>query len=110
MIKVFEHFDLATVGHIKSVLEAEGIATYLKNQYTSGVLGEIPFVEAVPELWIVDDHDLTQANAVIRNLQQTEIDPSPDWRCPACGSDVEGVFDRCWNCERARPDTADTTG
>ena len=77
MIKVFEHFDLAIVGHIKSLLDADGIQTYLKNQYTSGVLGEIPFVEAVPELWVVDDSDVARANVLIRNLQLSEVDEKP---------------------------------
>lgn len=108
MIKVFEHFDLSIVGHIKSLLEAEGIKTYLKNQYTSGVLGEIPFVEAVPELWVVDDAEVARANALIRNLQLREDKAGPEWQCPNCDVIVDGVFDRCWNCERARPQNATT--
>ncbi|NNE04111.1 MAG: DUF2007 domain-containing protein [Xanthomonadales bacterium] len=103
MIKVFEHFDLAIVGHIKSVLEADGIQTYLKNQYTSGVLGEIPFVEAVPELWVVEDGDVARANALIRGLQLTDEMAGPEWQCQNCGSTVDGVYGRCWNCEQARP-------
>lgn len=103
MIKVFEHFDLATVGHIKSLLDAEGIQTYLKNQYTSGVLGEIPFVEAVPELWVVDDSDVARANALIRKLQLDEVDAGPEWQCQNCDSTVDGTFNRCWNCEQEKP-------
>lgn len=106
MIKVFEHFDLTIVGHIKSVLEAEGIQTYLKNQFTSGVLGEIPFVEAVPELWVVDDSDVVEANALIRSLEIVDSAPGPEWECQKCRSIVDGVFNRCWNCEQERPKEA----
>ena len=68
MIKVFESFDLATVGHVKSVLEAHGIRTFLKNQYASGALGELPFVEIAPQLFVLDPDDLPEANRVLREL------------------------------------------
>ncbi|NND43756.1 MAG: DUF2007 domain-containing protein [Xanthomonadales bacterium] len=103
MIKVFEDFDLSTVGRYQSVLESEGIRTYLKNQFTASVLGEIPFVEAIPQLWILEDEDLPQANALIRKLAEAGDETGPDWTCPHCRAEVESVFDRCWNCERPRP-------
>lgn len=31
----------------------------------------------------------------------------PDWRCPACGEEVPGGFDACWNCgadQAGKPD------
>lgn len=68
MIRVFESFDLATVGHVKSVLEAHGIKTFLKNQYASGALGELPFVELAPQLYVLDPADLPEANRVLREL------------------------------------------
>jgi hypothetical protein len=103
MIKVFEDFDLATVGRYQSLLEAEGIRTYLKNQYTSSVLGEIPFLEGIPQLWILEERDLAQANSLIRKLAQAGEVTGPDWACPNCQAEVDAVFDRCWNCEQARP-------
>ena len=53
MFKVFEDFDLARVGHFQSALAAAGIRTLLKNQFMSSVMGEIPFVEVMPELWVL---------------------------------------------------------
>ena len=64
MIKVFEDFELSKVGQFQSVLEAEGIRTHLKNQFLSSVMGEIPFVEALPELWILEDSDAAKANSL----------------------------------------------
>jgi hypothetical protein len=104
MIKVFEDFDLSTVGRYQSVLEAEGIETFLKNQFTASVLGEIPFVEAIPQLWILEDADLARARALIRNLGRDEDSTGPDWTCAQCHAEVESVFDRCWNCEAPRDD------
>ena len=86
MIKVFEDFELSKVGQFQSVLEAEGIRTYLKNQFTSGVLGEIPFVEAVPQLWIIEDDDLIKAKRLIKELLSSPADIGPEWTCAQCDS------------------------
>ena len=102
MIKVFEDFELSKVGQFQSVLEAEGIHTHLKNQFTSGVLGEIPFVEAIPQLWILEDDDLLKAKRLIQELLWTSPDDEPEWTCPNCDSIVDGVFTRCWKCNRLR--------
>jgi hypothetical protein len=106
MIKVFEDFELSKVGQFQSVLEAAGIHTHLKNQFTSSVLGEIPFVEAMPELWILEDDDLVVARRLIEELLSTNDDPGPEWTCAECDSVVDGVFGRCWKCNAQRPDQA----
>jgi len=81
MIKVFENFDFSRVGQMQSLLESHGIRTFLKNQYGSSVMGEVPFVEVV-------------------DLPVEE--PDEDWICAECGVDVEGTFDRCWKCGTGR--------
>ena len=103
MIKVFEDFELSKVGQFQSVLEAEGIRTYLKNQFTSGVLGEIPFVEAVPQLWIIENDDLVKAKRLIQELLSNPEDIGPEWTCAQCDSVVDGVFSHCWKCNAERP-------
>lgn len=110
MIKVFEDFDLTTVGRYQSVLEAEGIRTWLKNQFTSSVLGEIPFVEAIPQLWILEERDLPRANELLRQLGRAADSSGSNWTCRHCRSEVDAVFDRCWNCEQPRDDEAETAG
>jgi len=102
MIKVFEDFELSKVGQFQSVLEAAGIRTHLKNQFTSSVLGEIPFVDAMPELWILEDDDLLKARRLIRELLPASQDDEPEWTCTKCDSVVDGVFGRCWNCNAVR--------
>ena len=97
MIKLFEDFDLSRVGQLQSLLESNGIRTFLKNQFVSSVLGEIPFVEVVPQLFILEDKDLMRARELLQ-MDRPEEEPAADWKCPQCGVDVEGNFDRCWNC------------
>ena len=103
MIKVFEDFELSKVGQVQSVLEAAGVRTHLKNQYTSSVLGEIPFVEAMPELWILEDGDLLAARRIISEVLSASGGDEPEWTCAECGSAVDGVFARCWKCNADRP-------
>ena len=102
MIKVFEDFELSKVGQFQSVLEAEGIRTHLKNQYTSGVFGEIPFVEAIPQLWILEDDDHVKAKRLIQQLLLNPEETEPEWTCSECDSVVDGVFVRCWKCNAQR--------
>lgn len=103
MIKVFEDFELSKVGQFQSVLEAEGIRTHLKNQFTSGVWGEIPFVEAI-QLWILEDDDQVKAKRLIQQLLSNPEETEPEWTCSRCDSVVDGVFACCWKCNAQRPD------
>ena len=98
MIKVFENFELAIVGQYQSFLEGEGIKTHLKNQFVSGGLGDIPFVAAVPELWVLYEEDVIRAKALIAELQEQDSTPGPEWTCSECGTIVGGEFGQCWKC------------
>ena len=101
MIKVFENFDFSRVGQMQSLLESHGIKTFIKNQYASSVMGEVPFVEVVPELYVLAKEDLQRARDLLQ-LDLPDQDPAEDWVCPECGIDVEGNFTRCWKCGTGR--------
>ncbi len=103
MIKLFADFDVAKVGQLQSILEAEGIRTHLKNQFGS-TMGWIPFVDVVPELWILDEEDLQKAKKLIQELLSTVEDAEPEWTCAECDAVVDGVFGRCWKCNAQRPE------
>lgn len=70
MIKVFEDFDITLVGYYQSVLEANEIETFMKNQFATGGLGELPFVEVVPQIWVLDEAQAPRAIAMIKELQE----------------------------------------
>ena len=101
MIKVFENFDFSRVGQMQSLLESHGIKTYIKNQYASSVMGEVPFVEVVPQLYVLAKEDLQRAQELLQ-LDLPDQGPAEDWVCPECGIDVEGNFTRCWKCGTGR--------
>jgi hypothetical protein len=97
MIKVFESFDFSRVGQLQSLLESQGIQTFLKNEFGSSVVGELPFVEVIPQLFVLEPKDLPRARELIEQ-EATGNAPGEDWVCPKCGAEVDGGFSSCWNC------------
>ena len=104
MIKVFEDFDITLVGHYQSVLESNDIATYMKNQFGTSGAGELPFVEVIPQLWVLNESDAERALALISELSGPENpEQVQDWQCPECGTQLEAAFTQCWKCSASRP-------
>lgn len=97
MIKVYENFDFSRVGQVQSVLESHGIKTFIKNQFGSSVMGEVPFVEVVPQLYVLEDKDVERARQLI-DQEAPNGEAGEDWVCPDCGAEVDGHFSRCWRC------------
>lgn len=102
MKKVASRESLSYLGHLKALLEQEGIPTLIRNEGLAGALGEIPFLECWPELMVVDDEDEPRAKRLIA-AYEAPGEPGPDWRCPNCGEENEGHFGRCWNCGHSAP-------
>ena len=101
MIKVFENFDFSRVGQMQSLLESHGIKTFIRNQYGSSVMGEVPFVEVVPQLFVLRESDAQRAIELLQ-LDIPQEAAGGDWVCPECGVDVDAHFDRCWKCGLGR--------
>ena len=100
MIKVLEDFDYMRVGQMQSLLEANGIETFLKNQFGFGGTGELPFVETVPQLFVLHEQDVERAKQIILEAGE-RVDAPSNWTCPQCGTEIEGEFTACWNCTEA---------
>lgn len=67
MIKVFEDFNYILVGQMQSLLESNGIRTFMRNEFGSTVAGELPFVEVVPQLFVLEDRDEEPARRLIES-------------------------------------------
>jgi hypothetical protein len=102
---VFDNIDFTIVGHLQTLLEAEGIKTEIRNEGGSGAAGEVPVQQVYPELWVLDNADEVRAKAIIREFRnEAQSEPvGPDWTCPVCKERVEGVFSECWNCGTPSP-------
>jgi len=82
-------------------LRAAGIRCQLRNTTLSGAIGEIPFLECAPQLWIESEADESRAHEILRQLRQP-VD-GPQWCCAKCGEWSEPQFGACWQCGAARP-------
>jgi phage terminase large subunit GpA-like protein len=105
--KVHTAASLLEVAHLRNLLESEGIACCLRNERLAGGLGEIPFVECWPELWVLRNGDALRARGVIDGLlRDSHAARGPDWHCERCGEWVEAQFAECWRCAGDAPGEA----
>ncbi len=79
-------------------LESAGISANVQRAYASGIAGEIPVDQALPEVWVRDDSERDRALALLEDWQRL---PHRVWACTQCQEIVEGPFEQCWNCGAA---------
>lgn len=81
---------------LRGLLEQAGIETRVFNEHAQGGVGELPVMDACPELW-VNEEDAARAAAVLEAFhRQPSVDVSAT--CGGCGEDNPGNFQVCWNC------------
>ena len=84
------------------MLSAAGIAAIVQRFYASGIAGEIPPDQALPEVWVLDDTEHARAELLMRELRHP---PHVHWLCHGCGESIDGPFEQCWRCGALRPGT-----
>lgn len=98
--KVFTHENIAIVGTMRSYLEEKAIACELRNEFSSGVVGDIPFFDAWPELWVANE-DYPLALELISEVQQ-KASSGADWLCHHCKESNPANFEVCWQCSSSK--------
>ena len=83
-------------------LSSLGIVTHIFNANAAGALGEVPFMQAQPEIWVEDDAQETRAREELASLNNAL--PMSEKNCPDCGEHNPGNFLSCWHCGRALPE------
>ena len=97
MKRLFRSSTMSEVGLLRGLLEQAGIACLIKNERLSGALGDIPFLECEPELWVLQDDDMPKAKRILAE-HEAPPDATSQWRCSHCGEMVDGQFGACWQC------------
>lgn len=82
-------------------LRAAGIRCEVRNTSLSGALGEIPFLECAPQLW-VNRLDEPRAREIL--TQWRTVGGGIPWQCACCSESSEPQFGACWKCGAARPE------
>jgi len=99
MKRIYAAANLQDAHILAHSLQAAGIECHIFNENMQSGVGEIPFVQAYPEIWIVQEADEPQARAMIREFERAGDEPLPRC-CPHCGEECPGNFQQCWHCRR----------
>lgn len=100
-LHTFSLADRAEAGLLQELLKREGVTCLIRNEHLFAALGEIPFLECSPELWVVDDEVWPRARILLDNWLKSE-ENAVAWTCSSCGEVLEGQFGACWKCEQKR--------
>jgi hypothetical protein len=105
MKRVWSGTTLHDTAHLKNLVEQAGIECFIKHRHLGSAMGDLPFLDCSPELWVVKDAQAVGATAVIREaLRPDSGPPAARWRCAHCGEDNEAQFAVCWRCGAAAPE------
>jgi len=80
-------------------LQQAGFSATVQRYFLSGIAGELPPDQCLPEVWLTQDHEEPRAKAMLDALQNL---PQRRWVCD-CGELVEGGFEACWQCGLSMP-------
>lgn len=97
MKKLYCHENQFLVVNIKNLVEAQGIETFLKNEFMQGAAGELSAIDAWPELWVVNNNDYKKAMDIVEESQRSK--GSVDWICNQCCERNDPAFEVCWQCQ-----------
>lgn len=100
MKKVTSADSLVTISHYRNLLASEGIPAFIRNEYLGSIVGELPYHEVWPELWVRNDLDYARALELIDAARIGDESPRAPWVCRHCAADNEGQFGACWRCAR----------
>lgn len=98
--RVYSAETLVQVVHMQNLLAASGVMAELRNARLGGALGEIPFLETWPQLW-VEEPAFDLAMRVIAHDDAQPAQAGGHWHCAGCGESIELQFSHCWNCGAA---------
>ena len=78
MKKLTSASSIVEIAHYRNLLASEGIESFVRNEHLGSIVGEIPFQDVWPELWIVNDLDYDRAMQLIDKSVVHES-PSTPW-------------------------------
>ena len=97
MKKIYSAANLMEAQIMLDLLGHAGIRARLFNEHAQGGLGEISFIQAYPEVWVINDNDLERGLAVANNYDSSPIETGIVI-CRACGEENPRNFQLCWHC------------
>jgi len=101
MIELLRQRDLTKISYYQSLLETEGIATFVRNENISTTEG-VSIPDFFPALCILNDADEAAAVEIMkRDMEQAETTTDGEVTCGKCSEVSPANFGSCWNCGTA---------
>jgi hypothetical protein len=102
MKRVYSAANIVDAAHWANVLMSHGIEAELRNTTLAGGVGELPFMETWPQVWVADEQE-QHAKRILETIAKGAAPKEPAWQCGRCGEWIAGQFDECWKCAGADP-------
>ena len=99
MLRLTHAPNIAIAALWLDALQQAGYSASMQRYFLSGIAGELPPDQCLPEIWLQYDEHVTRARALLQDLQDL---PQRRWHC-RCGEMVEGGFEQCWQCGALMP-------
>ena len=97
MIRIYQAANLPEAHLVAGLLRHAGIEARVLRENAQGGLGDIPFGEAYPEVWIEHQTDVVRAKALVAEFESVSVETA-SVTCPACGEENPANFELCWKC------------
>lgn len=108
MKRVYSAPNGVLVHNLKNALASRGVPCEVRGEARFGAIGELPPIECWPELWVLDDDRVDEAEQVVAAAMEETREDIPSWPCPQCRETIEGTFDVCWKCGAGRETESDS--
>ncbi len=93
---VYTHENKILVENARNLLAESKIDCTLRNEFSSGAIGDLAPIEAWAELWVVNEADEQRAKSILQRLNEDQT--GKEWICQ-CGESNEAGFESCWSCQ-----------
>jgi len=97
MKKVCSASNLVEAQIMLDLLGCASIDARLLNANAQSGVGELPFTHAYPEVWVMNDNDLTQGKEIITNYERAPVETGVVF-CRSCNEENPRNFELCWHC------------
>ena len=97
MKKIYSAASLPDAHLIRNLLGEAGIEAHVLNENAQSGVGQLPVMDAYPQIWIADERDLPRAREMIDAFEHMPSVRS-SLRCERCTEESPSTFQVCWNC------------
>lgn len=96
MKRLYQAGDLPEAYLVADLLRQEGVEVCIMNEHARGGMGDLPFTETYPEIWLVRERDVERAQQILGAYHNARtVAPV---QCPKCREENPGNFETCWQC------------